>query len=377
MQPPYTLYGLPASLYTGKVRAYMRRNHINFIEKTPRSERFNSVIRKTIGRWIIPVLETPDGEFIQDGSKILDYFESKGCSANSIFPTDPRLKVIAHLFELFGGEGLLRQAMHYRWNFDDTNLSFIKSAFAEALPDTLGSTEWEELFKMSSGRMRQAAVYFGVTPEIFPTIEESYVEILSLLNDHFGNWPYLLGGFPTAGDYGLFNPLYAHLGRDPKPLHIMQTIAPNVFRWTERMNAPEDCNATFSQVAKDELFADFSLPDTLKALLRFVSTEYLQELTAHTKFANTWLNENPIQTHDPKSRIIGFTEFKWRGHTIKTAVMTYRFFLLQRLHDTFDAMEKSHQSNVRELLSETKLESILDLRTKYRVVRRNHLEHWE
>ncbi len=355
----------------------MRRNHINFVEKTPRSRRFNKVIRETVGRWIIPVIESPDGEIVQDGSEILDHFESKGYSANSLFPSDPRLRVIAHVFELFGGEGLLRPAMHYRWNFDETNLNFIKTAFAELFPDNLCSSQRDELFIKSSGRMRKAAVSFGVTSEVFPTIEKSYQEFLLLLNDHFTKWPFLLGGHPTVGDYGLFNPLYAHLGRDPKPLQLMQTQAPHVFRWIERMNAPEDVNAKYSAIARDELFSNFSLPETLKALLQFVSVEYLQELTAHTRFANEWLEQNSIESHDPKSRITGFTKFDWRGHTITTAVMPYRFFLLQRVLDTFDSMNDPDKLIVRNLLSEVDLASIIDLRTSCRVVRKNHLEYWQ
>jgi len=43
-----------------------------------------------------------------------------------LYPEDPVIKAISLLFELFGNEGLLRPAMHYRWNFDDDNLDFLK-----------------------------------------------------------------------------------------------------------------------------------------------------------------------------------------------------------------------------------------------------------
>jgi hypothetical protein len=71
MTDQYTLYGMAASLYTGKVRAYMRRNHVEFREEKAGGEHFNTVVTKEVGRWIIPVIETPNGEYVQDGTDIL------------------------------------------------------------------------------------------------------------------------------------------------------------------------------------------------------------------------------------------------------------------------------------------------------------------
>lgn len=180
MTKQYTLYGMAASLYTGKVRAYMRRNHVPFREEKAGSARFNSLVAETFGRWIIPVIETPDGEYVQDGTDILDHFENQGFSQTSIYPEDPKLRVIAHLFELFGGEGILRAAMHYRWNFDETNLNFLRMAFEDVLPDGLTAEEREPIFLHASGRMRKAAVAFGVMPETYETIESTYAELLRL-----------------------------------------------------------------------------------------------------------------------------------------------------------------------------------------------------
>lgn len=379
MQPPYTLYGMPGSLYTSKVRAYLRHNQINFVEERPGSHRFNTVVSQAVNRWIIPVIETPSREFIQDGTVILDHFDKKGFSKNSIFPPDPKLKVVAHLFELFGGEGLLRPAMHYRWNFDETNLSFLKTVFADVLPDNLSKDDWDVAFEKSSGRMRKAAVIFGVTPKVYSLIEQSYLEFLNLLNIHLTQWHYLFGEYPTIGDYGLFNPLYAHLGRDPKPLHLMQTKAPQVFRWTERMNAPESKNLTQSVSVSSNLSADFAIPETLTKLMRFIAVDYLPELEAHIRFANEWLkaNRNPSQAYNPKSRAIGLAEFGWRGHSIRTSVMPYRFFLLQRLQDTYESLDRNQQSDVLSVFESVGLETILHLKTSRRVVRENYLEVWQ
>ncbi|MEM1037297.1 MAG: glutathione S-transferase [Pseudomonadota bacterium] len=379
MTEHYTLYGMRGSLYTGKVRAYMRYNQVPFKEVKAGSDHFRHVVAKEVGRWIIPVIETPDGEYIQDGSVILDYFEDNGYSQTSIYPSDPRLKVIAHLFELFGSEGLLRPAMHYRWNFDETNLEFLKVAFEDVIPDGLDDKTYEEFFLNSSGKMRKAAMFFGVTPEVQPTVEAAYQEFLGLFEAHMKERPFLLGGHPTIGDYGLFSPLYAHLARDPAPLHLMQTTAPRVHRWTERMNMSERYVDGTAIKAGDDLFGFEAIPDTLKALMRFVAEDYLPEITAHIEFTNNWLAENPdpATAYDPKSRFLGATTFEWRGHQISSIVGPYRNFLLQRVTDSFDALSEAHKADVRALFAEAGLDGILELRSPHRVVRKDYLEVWE
>ena len=82
----------------------------------------------------MPVVQTPQGEIIQDGTVILDHFEAGDLRKSSILPQNRTLRAISFLFELFGGEGLLRPAMHYRWNFDDDNLDFLRSSFKRCFP---------------------------------------------------------------------------------------------------------------------------------------------------------------------------------------------------------------------------------------------------
>lgn len=378
MTQSHKLYGMAGSLYTGKVRAYMRQNAIPFSEYKAGGKCFGEQVVPKVNRWIIPVVETPEGELIQDGTVILDHFEASGFSKNSIVPQTPVMRAISYLFELFGSEGLLRPAMHYRWNFDDVNLNFIRDTFRDVLPNGLDEETRKSVFDHASGRMRKAAVAFGVVPETFATIVESYADFLSRFDAHLQNTPFLLGGHATVGDFGLFGPLYAHLARDPAPLHLMQTTAPRVFRWTERMNMAETFIDEAVEVMDGQLFADDAVPDSLKDLMRFVSEEYLGEITAHVAFANQWLSEN--DDVDPGKwglgRGIGMTSFDWRGHEITTIVMPYRFFLLQRLTDCFDAASESDQKDIRALFKETGLESILELKTSRRVERKNHLEVW-
>jgi hypothetical protein len=330
-------------------------------------------------------METPDGRIIQDGADIIDFFEFEaGLPAYPARPTTPVHRAVTHLFELFGGEGLLRAAMHYRWNFDEQNLSFLESEFGISVIPKMTSDQISMNFARSSGRMRKAAVTFGVGPHSTELIESSFMEWLDLFSAHLEHNAYLLGNQPTLGDYCLMGPMWAHLFRDPAPTAVIKKHAPRVGRWVERMSTYEPYDGEFfeSPTAPRELIAGDELPDTLVAMMRFIADEYLPEITAHVEYANEWLTQQTDLVTgtnglpDPGARGIGKTAFAWRGIGIETAVMPYRFWLMQRLHDAVAAVDASSQAAIRTAFSNAGLESLLDLRTIRRVERANHLEVW-
>lgn len=386
----FTLYGAPVSLYTGKARSYLRTQGIDFVEEAPGSDRYLNHVVPTVGRWIIPCLETPDGEIIQDGADIIDWFDrgpGVDLRRHSVYPDSPVLLAISHVFELFGGEGLLRPAMHYRWNFDDQNLAFLNSEFALLVP---GGTHDEKAFLHNSGRMRNAAVTFGVTPESIPAIEAAFEEWLDLFSAHLVDHPYLVGGRPTVGDYGLIAAMWAHLYRDPAPSMIIKQRAPRVGRWVERMTTCEPYLHEYDG-HDGSLIDDDNVPETLVALMRFVAEEYLPEISAHVHVANEWLADNPqIEAgtnglENPGARGLkggrgltgrGAATFEWRGQQLTTGVMPYRFWLMQRLHDDLASASSDEQSRVRDVFAAGELEPLLDLRTLRRVERTGHLEVW-
>lgn len=390
--PNHTLYGAPVSLYTGKARSYLRRQGIDFVEVSPGTERYLTEIVPKVGRWIIPCLETPDGTIIQDGADIIDHFEKgpgQSERAFSVYPDSPTLLAISHLFEIFGGEGLLRPAMHYRWNFDEQNLDFLAAEFALLMPAKPGGTQEEAVaaFMHNSGRMRKAAVAFGVTPQAGPAIEASFTEWLDLFSAHLVDHAYLLGDQPTIGDFGLIAAMWAHLYRDPAPSMLIKQRAPRVGRWVERMTTSELYQHEY--VAANGLIDDAALPETLLAMMRYVGDEYVGELTAHVDVANNWLARNPqIEPgtnglDNPAARGLvsgrsneGQATFAWRGQQLTTAVMPYRFWLMQKLHDDLAAAPPADQLRAREAFRSGGVEAMLDLRTLRRVERDGYLEVW-
>lgn len=379
MNQNFILYGMQASLYTGKARAYMRRNRIPVTERGAGHPEFMTRIYPHMQRFIMPVIETPDGDIVQDGTDILEYFEACGLGREPLFPEDPITKAVALLFQLFGNEGLLRPAMHYRWNFDEENLDFLKVSFRDVLSLEMGVKGNDTGFEYASGRMRKAAMAFGVFDTTKALIEQSYAEFLNLYSAHLSKSFFLLGDQPTIGDYGLFNPLYAHLARDPKPAYLMKTTAPLVWNWVERINRAEVTEEHTLDNPQTGLYGADNIPETLKALMKYVGEEYAAEFSAHVDYTEQWLAKqgvNPEKVKAPLGRGIGFAEFKWRGKFISSVVMPYRFYLAQRLWDHVDGCPENAQKDIRDLFTQTGLEAFLDKRPSRRVLRKDYHEVW-
>ena len=81
--PDVTLYGAPMSMYSGKVRAYLRKHCIAFQEVMPGDLRFREKIYPQVKRGIVPILEHADGQLVQDTVDIIDHFENHNFQANS------------------------------------------------------------------------------------------------------------------------------------------------------------------------------------------------------------------------------------------------------------------------------------------------------
>ncbi len=379
MGQDFILYGMQASLYTGKARAFMRRNRIPVTERGAGHPEYMTRIYPHMQRFIMPVIETPEGEIIQDGTDILDHLESAGLGREPLYPDDPVIKAVALLFQLFGNEGLLRPAMHYRWNFDEENLDFLKVSFRDVMPLEFGAKGDDAGFENASGRMRKAAKAFGVFEATYELVEQSYAEFLKLYSAHLQRSYFLLGDTPTIGDYGLFNPLYAHLARDPKPAFLMKTSAPLVWNWVERMNRPEATEEHTLVDPQAGFFAKDTIPETLTALMAYIGEEYAAEFSAHVDFTDNWLveqGENPEKVKAPLGRGIGFAAFEWRGTEISSVVMPYRFYLAQKLWDHFDDCTEADQTSIRNLFSQTGLAAFLDKRPSRRVLRKDYHEVW-
>ena len=213
----------------------------------------------------------------------------------------------------------------------------------------------------------------GITPDTIPEIERAYVEILDVLEAHFSRTPYLLGAKPTLGDYAMMCSLYAHLGRDPVPAGIMKNRSPNVFRWTERMNAPHDDISDMPYYKATD-----ALPDTLIDIFKYIARYFLPELEMNVATINamTPAESGTRASIHPQMSVLGFGGFKHGDVDISCAVRPMRFYMLQRVTDYFAAMSQADQARAKDYLAPTGLVPLLTLTAKHRIARQDFQEVW-
>ena len=371
----YILYSAPHSLYAGRARAYLIKRCIPFEERSLGHSSFTEI--KPIGKLpTIPILVTPNGEVIRDGAAIIDHFES---TFGRLFrPISPLQDMVSSLFDVIGSEGLRRPAMHYRWNFPEDNDEFLHYHFFSLFRPDTPDREQKTISVMEM--LRTTAKMRGVTGDTKDLVEALYIELLDALDSHFQHTPYLLGGSPCIGDFGMLAPLYGHLARDPYPAALMKKLAPRVYRWVERMNresqdAPEyfDCDTDFLQKTE--------IPETLIAVLRVLSQDFVPETVASAKFLNLWLSEQNPKTGSPAvfqlgTSPLGNVKFQVRDHTINAAIVPYRHFQLQRIHQIFDEVETKTQIRIKQILKSCNMADILNVRLNRTIGRKDNLEVW-
>ena len=367
-----TLYGSSLSLYTGRARSYLIKAGIPYEETLPNSPHFaKNVLPKMGERQSIPVIETEDGEVIRDGAAIIDHFEAS--NSQPISPVTPKQKTLSLLFDVIGTEGLLRPAMHYRWNFPEENLEFLTFHFETFIPPI---PDRKEKAEEQMNRMRGAGQSFGAVPANFEMIESLYGTLIEKLDQHFAQYPYLLGNKPCIGDFGLIAPFFGHLGRDPVAIRLLQTKAIRLFRWVERMNRPDPDFGEFG-LGEEEYLAGDEIPDSLIEVLRHIAIDIIPETTAAAATINQWLEENQaMPSNTVAERHVGFTEFDVMETKIQAIAQPYRFYLLSRMQDFVDALPDQEKTSVQELLQQCGMESLLSTRLTRGIGRNNNREVW-
>ena len=366
------LYGVQCSLYTGKVRSYFRKNAIPFAELTTSHPRYRDTVQPAVKNRRIPVVEFTDGAMVQDSAAILDACEDR-------FPNVPRasgaLRVVELFIEAYAERSLLKAAMHYRWSFPEENRAFIVGEFGRIAAFASGPAAWPRVGEAIAGRMSAYLPPLGIDARSIPAIEASFLKLLAILNEHFTHYPYVLGDAPSRADYGLMGPLYAHLGRDPYPLRIMQREAPLVFRWVERMNAPETHTPEFPDRTL-AFFDETNIPPTFRAFLARAAAEYAGEVEATARLFAEWCAAHPEKTagtfvsdKGEDQPTFGPIEFRLENTTIRTMSAGHTLWMMQRALDVYAAASPVERERARTIFTDAGAARLLDVKLARRLTR--------
>lgn len=353
----YTLYGSAASLYTGKVRAYLRYKGIPYTEVEVSEEEMQDIIVPRTGVQYIPVVISPDDLAIQDSTDIINFLEAR-FPDSVIYPSSPRQRLVAQLFELYGDEWLLIPAMHYRWhhNFDHT----IREWGAIMAPELSAEEQWQ-LARPGVEYFRGMCLPLGISDDTIPAIEAWYEEFLGFLDSHLQQHDYLLGSRPSIGDYGLMGPLYAHLYRDTASGEIMKRLAPHVANWVERMNDPE--------VLAGEFLADDEVPATLYPILQRLFAEYFPVIQDTVERLAYWLDVHP---DEEIPRDIGSHAFTIGGIAGERNVAPFAQWMLQHGLFFYQSLQGDDKASVDELLDKVGGYQSMQIQLRHMVARENN-----
>ena len=380
---PFILWGTPHSLYTGKARSCLIKKGLAFVERCPSHTDYKARVRAAGGMVTFPVLETPEGQFIQDSTDIVTYLDSieDQASATCMTPFSPVQRVVAGLIDGFGLEGMLQAAMHYRWSYRDEQELFLQTEFGRGLyagPD-------REARRAAGRRVMDffsaTLPALGITPQTQPAIEAAYEELLEALDVHFQSYPYVMGWRVSIADLGLIAPMYAHLGRDPYPTALMKKRAPNVARWVERMQLPNTPDGEYAPYVADWL-ADDEIPFTLEPVLTLLFKDWGPQLSADIASYQHWLDAHPgiesgqlINFND--SRLVhptlGMVSFAWRGVQVQRASAVHGLWLFQTAQDTANAVSGDAKQKLAAWIERTGGQEVMALCLPRAMERRNNL----
>ena len=376
-----TFWGGALSLYSGKVRSYLIKKGIPYREFYASHPDFQARIRPIVGLGVTPIIETPDGCVLQDSTEIIEALERKYPKHPMVPPTS-KLRALAWLLDAYASEHLLTMAMHFRWAEPHVSQhrNFLHAEFGRA---SYIGTDWAE--REVAGRRMVA--YFsnmlnalGSNRVTANAIEAEFTELLACLELHFQHVPYLLGGHPSIADFGFMAPLYAHLGRDPSPAHLMALRAPNVARWIERMNLAVIPDGEFPDVPAEFDGGD-AIPSTLVPLLELIFSDWTPELLANANAFNAWIAAYPdlaagaVVGLDGKKRVhphLGPISYQWRGCLVERSSAPHALWHFSRFQEQLVSCAGEARDTLMPLLEQLGGEKTCSIKLTRPLIRQNY-----
>jgi glutathione S-transferase len=321
MNNPYVIHGLKISYFTGKLEAYFKAKGLPYDFFEMDTADFRRCASET-GFAQMPQLETPDGTWVTDTTKIISDLEDK-IQAPAIRPTDPAVAFCAALFEDFFDEWFWRPALYYRWAFKD-DMNLMSAQIARTM---LRDMPLPFFIRRRVIRRRQRKKFLwgdGVNENTRQHSEDLFHQSLTALEPVFKKRDFFFGDRPCEADFGMFGPFFRHFSYDPTASAIMREEGPNTFLWVARLWAirPE----VFQH--KPDLT---QIPDDLGWFFDLIETEYLP-----------YLKNNADQIAMKNDRV----HFEAGGETWKVPAAPYRVDCLNALKRSFQSLAPDQKAAV-------------------------------
>ena len=351
MSKPFTLYGWHLSYFAGKARCYLKYKGIPFVEGPLNLYTLMVRNKRKTGVVVMPVLRTPEEQWLQDTSVIIDRMEAR-FPQTPVIPATPRQRFVAYLLEAWGDEWWIPIAMHTRWSYPENYALWEKDTGPALLP-LFPKFLQRKAAAIPAKAMRGKLHNVGIRPEQADMMNAWTVNMLDLLETHFAAQPYLLGGHPTLADFSLAGSMYGHLGRDPWPARELIAPRPHLRAWIDRMANPP-VNAASAPLLPDDQIADTLLP-----IIQCIFAEFVPMLEGVLREVNQLLSNYPAGK--PLPRGLGDVEMPMGNHSFKRAALPYTLWMAQRVLDCLHALPAEQQTSVDRWVREQGGARLLDL----------------
>ena len=317
MADGYRIIGAEMSPYSVKVRSYFRYKAIPH-QWVLRNAASQADYEKYARMPIIPLVVTPDGKGIQDSTPIIDAME-KLYPAPSIHPDDGIASFVSALIEEFGDEWGNKWMFHYRWAREVDQVSSA-GRIARMRGPKAAEQEHAAFTEKVRARMVDRVWFVGSNEMTAPQIEAGFMDMLGLLDSHLAGRPYLFGGRPAFGDFGLWGQIY-QMWTDPTAGAIIGGGAPHVLDWVHRMLWPKAEGGFESWVAL--------APTLMPILTEQVGAQFMPWTCANEKALTEAREEfsvtlgDKIWTQKPQkyhARSLGMLRAKYAAVADKTAL---------------------------------------------------------
>lgn len=232
MVEPYLIIGAENSPYSIKVRSYFRYKGIAhaWLKRGQAQAEYQQHAKLPL----VPLVVTPDGSGLQDSTPIIEAMELR-VPLPGIVPDDAVVAFVSVLLEEFADEWANKWMFHYRWARPADQIAASRRLVLDGAPATD-----EQQLGVSAAAIRERMVlrvwFVGSNEITAPQIEQSFVDMLALLERHLASRPFLLGRRPSLADFALWGQIY-NAAKDPTPGGLIAG-RPAVLRWLARMVDP-------------------------------------------------------------------------------------------------------------------------------------------
>jgi glutathione S-transferase len=260
-------------MFTRKLEAQLRYQKIPY-EWQIKSRDQTADIEAKGGTRFIPLLATPDSWLISDTISIGPMLHHR-FNKVPVIPQGPAQRGICFILEDFFNHWYPRHALHSRWCYPE-NVKVVGDYFGanvllgKSLHDELSPEEREEIAgfgdKMLEMFGAMACEVQGAGPDKKAEVQKDFGEMMDILNVHFTQHDFLLGGRACLADFALVGPVVAHFLLDPEPKSWLGDKLAMIEAYVDRVWNSENDDGDW--LAGDEI------PETLLPLLAHAENKY-------------------------------------------------------------------------------------------------------